>query len=100
MRSSEKKSAAYPRSTMSSEVSFASESIAFRFLGRSSIECRLGSGEPEDDKGQDKRDGAQEIRGSRHERDPEIVRVKPVAIGRHGAVVAHEVRPGRRQQSG
>src|SRR5207245_644089 len=37
MAGSAKNSAAYPRSTMSSEVSLASESMALRFLGRSSI---------------------------------------------------------------
>ena len=39
MAGSAKNSAAYPRSTISSEVSFASESMALRFRGRSSIGC-------------------------------------------------------------
>ena len=70
---------------MSSEVSFASESMAFEISGVvSSIDGprsngRSGSGEPEDHDGQDKRERAEEVQARGHDRDAVVVGVEPEA---------------------
>src|SRR6476646_1257699 len=93
--SSPKNRAAYERSTINSEVSLASESMALRFRGGLSsgiarsrrygtwlqdsgamVGRRPGSSrEAQDDDGQDQREGPEQVEGGRDDRDAVAVRV-------------------------
>src|ERR671917_1008179 len=90
--------AAYERSTISSEVFFASTSISLRFRGRVS---RMSlPRQSENDQGYYKAHKAKQVHRRRDDRDAIGVRVEPETVAHRGAVVGREHRGCRRYESG
>src|SRR3712207_5395841 len=90
--------AAYARSTISSEVFFASTSISLRFRGRVS---RMSlPRQSENDQGYYKAHKAEQVYGRRDDRDAVRVRVESEAVAHRRAVVGREHSRRRRYEPG
>src|SRR5207253_10102533 len=84
-----KNTAAYARSTISSEASFASIKSSLTFRGSSSA---MRAHSEEHDR-RDQRRGAEEVHRARHDRDAVVVRIEAEPVRRDG----REIRDDRRQ---